>query len=167
MKKKIVGIITVVCVIAVAVFLLTGKKEKEVVVETPVEETVEEVTEETTNEDGVETDEEVATGGTQESESIVESETTEEADEEETKEETSIVESDKPVESTEVQEVYSADTNDKTPEEIDKEIEEMEKALEEAGLIPEGYEESSSGTRVRYGLFELPPEESGSVGIHF
>lgn len=163
MNKKIVGIITAVCVIAVAVFLLTGKKE--VVVETPVEETVEEVTEV----DDVETDEEVATETTQESESIVESETTETTEQAETttpsdKEDTSAT----PVESTEVQEVYSADSNDKTPEEIDKEIEEMEKALEEAGLIPEGYEESSSGTTIIYGGFSsVMPEENVSVGIHF
>ena len=82
MNKKIIGIIAAVCGITVAVFLLTGKKETEVIVEN-------EVTEETNDNEEIETE---VMEENENQESIVESEDVVEENDEE---ETSIVESEK------------------------------------------------------------------------
>jgi len=140
-NKKIVGIIGLVCVIAVAVFLFAGKKENNVdtgttSIETVVEQenpdindvlpdteldiTIEDVE---SNEEGVSEEAEVVDEETGTSESIVETETTA-PDEETAKEDTTAT----PVESTEVQEVYSADQAPTTSHE------ETVQQLEEAGI---------------------------------
>lgn len=127
MNKKIAGIIGLAFVVAVAIFLVTGKKENDVVTETEIEETTVEGV--TSNEDenmGVDSESIVEDDiGTSESivgsettpDSIVESETT-------TPSETTTT----PVESTEIQPVYEA-SEAPVPS-----TEETNKKLEEAGI---------------------------------